>query len=318
MDTDNAIKPPGFLSRALALLLNILILPLAILPLSLHLFLGKLGGRLYFRLVRRRRTIAVENIKRIQESGFLPESADPAKTARDSFVSTSQTIMEGLAFHIRGLGYYQGRVSLSHEEFFHEALKDTGPGKRGLVMLTAHLGNWEMAPQVLRERFGLKINIIGRSQGSAALDWLIYKSRTRTGNGFIFKDGSARLMLRILKDGGAIGTLFDQAAIVEREGALLNFMGRPARTNLGPVKLAALTGARLLPLFSIREGRSHVIEFCSPITPPPRAGSEWILQSAQLLNDALGEVILRHPSQWMWGHRRWKTPEGIRGDPLSF
>jgi KDO2-lipid IV(A) lauroyltransferase len=262
--------------------------------------------------------IAVENIRRCQEAGYLPMDLDPEAVARGSFESLSRTVLESLAFHQRGLGYFKGRFRLERAALFTDLLKEGGPGGRGTILLTAHMANWELMPQAIRELTGAKITIVGRTQGGLLLDRLIFDTRTMTGNGFIFKDMGARAMLGVLKEGGVIGTLYDQAAIVEREGALLTFMGRPAWTNLGPVKLAAKTGAVLLPVFGARDGKEHIFEFSDPVRPPESPGQDWILKAAQDLNDVLGRRILQSPSEWMWTHRRWKTPEGVKEDPLSF
>jgi KDO2-lipid IV(A) lauroyltransferase len=295
-----------------------LLFPLAALPARAHLFLGSVFGRLFFLAAGRRRKIAVGNIERCQEAGALSRDLDPKAVARDSFTSVARTILESLAFSRRGMAYYKGRYSFAGGEHIERALELAGPGKRGIVLLTAHTANWELCPQAILETYGLSMAIVGRSQGSALVDALIERARTQTGNGFLYKDDAARAMLRILKGGGAIGTLYDQAAIVEREGAVLEFMGRPAHTNLGPVKLAARTGAVLLAAFASREGGRHLISFQPPLVPPEGAGQAWILETAQALNDLLGRHVASRPGEWMWGHRRWKTPGGIREDPLSF
>ncbi|MDR2339932.1 MAG: hypothetical protein LBF40_07360 [Deltaproteobacteria bacterium] len=317
-DPENPLAALGLFGRLGHALAGLMILPVAWLPARVHLWLGGILGRLAFRLLKRRRVIAVANIERCQEAGFLPASLDAVSTARESFVGVARTILESLAFYRRGMGYFKGRYGFVGEDRLQEALKGLKKGGPGLILLTAHIGCWELAPQAIRERFGIRIVIVGRSQGGPLTNALIAESRTKTGNGYIFKANTARVMLQTLRDGGIIGTLFDQAAIVESEGALLPFMGRPAHTNLGPERLAAKTGSTLLPVFAIRDGARHSIEFGEPIPAPPGAGRDWAANAALTLNDTLGERILKDPGQWMWGHRRWKTPEGIKEDPLSY
>ncbi|MDR1036804.1 MAG: lysophospholipid acyltransferase family protein [Deltaproteobacteria bacterium] len=320
MDTAAPQTPapgPGFrVSRALASAL--MFLP-ARLPLGLLRTAGRLCGTLAYLALPRRRRIARVNVERAKEAGFLPPDLDAGRTARLSFGSVAVTFLEGVVLLKRGLGPFEGRWRVAGRENALAALE--GAEGRGALFLTAHMGPWELSPHVMRAEFGIRMAVVGRGQGGGVLESLMVESRTVTGNTFIFKDRGAREMLKVLKGGGCVGTLVDQAAVVEREGAELSFMGRPARTNLGPYKLAARTGAPVVPLFARREGPLSVIEIFPPIRPPaPGAdpGGGWPAEAAQRVNDLLGEQIRLHPPEWMWGHRRWKTPEGIRDDPGFF
>jgi KDO2-lipid IV(A) lauroyltransferase len=147
---------------------------------------------------------------------------------------------------------------------------------------------------------------------------LIIKARTNGGCSFIFKDKGAKEMLRTLRSQGALGTLYDQAAMGERESAPLTFMGLQAFTNLGPFKLAEKTGAIMIPIFSRREGNTHVFEMRKPIIPSEEPREGFTLTIAQKFNDMLEEYVKNYPDQWLWSHRRWKTPSGLKIDPLSF
>jgi KDO2-lipid IV(A) lauroyltransferase len=300
----------GFFGRALYILLELFARVLARLPLGVLLAAGRLLGRISFRVLSGRRRIALENIRRCQEAGSLPPDLDAWETARESFVCFSQTVLESLAFLRRGMDHYRGRYSFSGGEHLKEALREKEERGSGLVLLTAHMGDWELSPQALREDYGLRILIVGRDRGNRVLSRLMRDARTLTGNLFVSKDEGAREMLTALRGGGIVGTLFDQAAMVGSEGRQLDFMGRPARTNIGPVKLALKTRSPILPLFAAREGERHQIEFTRPLFPPSAAGDEWINAATQKLNDVLAERILARPGEWLWSHRRWKTPEG--------
>jgi KDO2-lipid IV(A) lauroyltransferase len=318
LDTDKNNQNLGFFGKLILHCLKIAIFPLRWIPPRALLFFGDILGGLSFKILSRRRRIAILNLERAKEASFLPQTLDSVQIARQSFKTVAKTILESLAFQSCGLSYFEGRYSFQNALNLTETLEQIKENGTGLILLTAHLGNWELAPQVIREKFGLKIIIIGRTQGNLLVDTLIRDTRTQTGNGFVFKDQGAREMLRTLKKGGVIGTLIDQAAIVEREGAVLDFMGRKAHTNLGPVKLAAKTGSSLIPVFSRREGVNTVFEFSRALTPPNGSDTEWVLQAAQELNDRLAAYVRTYPEEWMWGHRRWKTPEGIKEDPNFF
>jgi KDO2-lipid IV(A) lauroyltransferase len=313
------VPGPGF--RTLKTLASALMFLPAWLPLGVLRALGRMCGTLAYALLPRRRRIARVNVERTKAAGFLPCGVDAARTARRSFGAVAMTFLEGIVLLKRGLGPFRGRWRLEGRENAERALELSGASGRGTVFLTAHMGPWELSPHVMRAEFGFSMAVVGRGQGGGVLESLMVESRTGTGNTFVFKDRGAREMLSILRRGGRIGTLIDQAAVVKREGAELRFMGRPARTNLGPYKLAARTGAAVVPLFARREGGEYVIEIFPPMEPPARRddpGDGWPAEAAQKVNDLLGAQIRLRPHEWMWGHRRWKTPEGIRTDPGFF
>jgi KDO2-lipid IV(A) lauroyltransferase len=271
--------------------------------------LGDLGGLLFYQLSRRRRSIALDNIQKAKESGALPSDLDAAYTAKKSFKNLGRTAVESFCLLHRGFDYFKGCCQFEGltepVPAIVESTKETG---RGVIFLTAHSGNWEISPAAVSVRFNFKVSVVGRSQGHIA-DQILSRIRSQGGGEFIYKDGGARTMLTLLKNGGFLGTLFDQAAVVGSNIAELTFMGRPAMTTLGPVRLAAKTGAAVVPFFCRREGRRHIFEFVAPIFPPQGNDREWLNQSAQKLNDQLADFIRRYPDQWMWSHRRWKMPD---------
>ncbi|MDR2302890.1 MAG: lysophospholipid acyltransferase family protein [Deltaproteobacteria bacterium] len=280
---------------------------LAHLPRRLGLALGDLGGLAFYWLGARRRKIAWENIQRAKGRGALPGDLDEKSVAKKSFEGLGRTAMESFCLLHRGLGYFKGRLGFENEGLVPAVLAKCRENGRGVIFITAHSGNWELSPAALAEKFDCHIWVVGRTQGSL-WDEILAKIRSHGRAGFITKDGGAKAMLGILKSGGVLGTLFDQAAMVGRGIAKLTFMGSPALTTLGPLKLAALTGSTVIPLFCRRAGQGHVIEFSDPIEPPERFDRGWLVNQAQKLNDLLEDFIRRHPGEWMWSHRRWKMP----------
>jgi KDO2-lipid IV(A) lauroyltransferase len=307
----------GFFPYLGVLLSKIPIFTLSLLPTKVQHALGDFLGSLSFRLCSRRRKIALGNISRVQERGFLPEGASPKEIALHSFRSLSRTFLEILVLYRKGFSAFEKDIRVEGKNHMEEAMALANQRSVGLILLTGHMGNWELAPHVMHKEFGLAVYSIGRTQGSLMVDHLLLTTRSR-GGGFIFKDQGARSMLKVLKAKGTLGTLVDQAAMLEREGAPLTFLGLPAYTNLGPMKLSEKTGALLVPLFGRREGGAHVFKIFPAIVPPQEGGEGFVLHAAQEVNDILGGEVSSHPGDWMWSHRRWKTPEGLRKDPFSF
>ena len=296
------------LLRAASALVWLLTLPAAWLPHKATDALGAAGGRLFFRLLRRRRGIAVDNIREAARNGALDPVSDPVALARESFACLGRTLMECLRLYHRGLPAFEGRYRFIGGEVLKERLKEAREKGQGVMFLTAHSGNWELSAQAFTHDFDFKAAIVGRSQGYVA-DRILGAVRSRGGNSVILKHEGPKAMLRCLKAGGVLGTLFDQADVVTQSGISLLFMGRPAPTTLGPLKLALTTKAMVVPYFSRRDGDRHVFEIAEVLVPSPGADRTWLAPTAQKLNDLLGAFIRRHPDQWMWSHRRWKTSE---------
>ena len=300
-------------------LVSLVTLPLAWLPARLGLALGAAGGRLAFLLLKKRRTIALANIEMIKANGSLPPGLNAEATARGSFANLGRSAWEALCFYHRGLGPFLDYCQVDEgREIFEAVQAEARRAGRGLFLVTGHMGNWEIMCQYLPETFGLVLNVVGRNAGKPLADLLTERLRTKLGNGFISKKGGARDMLKVLKSGGVIGTLIDQAVIGNHVGAPVPFLGRVATTNLGPLRLARRCGSPILMVLFHREGRRHFMKVCPLLNEPEGLeGEEALMADAARLNQWLGEHIQKYPDQWMWGHRRWKTREKVAEDADS-
>ncbi|MDR3205333.1 MAG: lysophospholipid acyltransferase family protein [Deltaproteobacteria bacterium] len=299
-------------SKLLYALIWLLSFILAYLPLRLSLRIGALGGGLFFWLAKRRRSIAIDNLTQAVKNKALPPDLNIRKTARGSFENLGRTAAESFRLAHRGLKSFKGLYRIIGEENIPKANPPSEESRApGLIFLTGHVGNWELSSKVIAESLSRKLTAIGRHQSSLAVNRFLIKLRTKDGGGFIFKRDGARAMLKLLRQGGVLGTLFDQADLLGQSAVRLNLMGKPALTTLGPLKLAAKTGAAVTTLFGRREGLAHVFEIVRSVIPPPQADRSWLISEATLLNDLLSQFISCYPDQWMWCHRRWKTPESL-------
>lgn len=297
--------------RFLAGLFSLLSWPLAWLPPTMGLALGSFLGRVAFRLLSARRQVAVENIAMIREAGGLDAALDPVVTARDSFSNLGRSGWEALRLYHRGITPFLPCCSIeSGAEYLAAALENARKSGRGLMFVTGHIGNWELLCQYVAGQYGFKLAIVGRSLGSPLANLLAAELRTGQGNDFIYKTGGAKEMLAVLRAGGVLGTLIDQAAVVNHEGILAPFMGREAMTNAGPLRLAQRGGAQVLMALFRRDGARHYVTILPPLTLPPKGEytDEALLADIIKLNADLGDFIRLYPDQWLWGHKRWKFP----------
>lgn len=189
-------------------------------------------------------------------------------------------------------------------EHFHAA-KAAG---RGVLFATAHLGNWELsafAHGLLTE----PMHVLVRALDNPLLDAEATRLRTLPGNRVIEKRDYARGILRALARNEAVGILIDQNAAAS-EGVFVPFFGIPACVPAGFAKIAAHSGAAIIPGFALWSDseQRYVLKFYPAFhaTDDPEADTRRI-------HAHLEEVIREHPGQWLWMHRRWKTRPG--GEP---
>lgn len=190
-------------------------------------------------------------------------------------------------------------------EHFEKALR-TG---RGVLFATAHLGNWELSA-FAHALFASPMNVVVRPLDNPLIDALIERRRALSGNRIILKKDFARPILKALAANEAVGVLIDQNASPD-SGVFVNFFGIPACAGTGFVKLAAHSGAAVIPGFALwsDEERRYVLKFYPAI---PISGDAE--RDTQALQSQLESVIRAHPDQWLWIHRRWKTrPAGAAG-----
>jgi KDO2-lipid IV(A) lauroyltransferase len=172
----------------------------------------------------------------------------------------------------------------------------------GVLFATAHFGNWELsafAHGLLTE----PMNVVVRPLDNPAADALVEARRQLSGNKLIQKRDAARGILRALAANEGVGILMDQNTSLA-EGAFVDFFGVPACANVAFAKIAARSGAAVIPGFAVWEAAEsrYVLRFSPPLEITGDARED-----TQRLHAVLEAVIRRNPEQWLWIHRRWKT-----------
>ena len=183
---------------------------------------------------------------------------------------------------------------------------------RGVILLTGHIGAWELSV-FGHSIYGYPMSFLKRNVDNPLVEALAESYRSRFGNRGIDKRNSVREILKTLKSGGVVGILADLNALRE-EGVFVEFFGVPACTTAGVATLALRTGAAVLPGYLIWDeaARIHRLHFERPIeTIDTGNQKEDVVANTQRYAAALESIIRRHPDQWLWIHRRWRTrPEG--------
>ncbi|HET7098583.1 MAG TPA: lysophospholipid acyltransferase family protein, partial [Casimicrobiaceae bacterium] len=264
-----------------------------------------LSGRLLYHVLPLRRAIVLENLRRVY-ADTLPES-DIVALAQAHYAHLARLAGEFLKFRWLSAEKKAALVRVENLDAFIAAFRQ---GK-GVLMLTGHFGNWEVAtiagianyPEV-RGRF----HFVRRAIKPRWLDALVTRRFEKGGFGVIGKRGSLDQILDLLAKGDVIVFPFDQHA-GPPDGIDVDFFGHPAWTFKSLAIIAMATGAPVMPATSWREpdGR-HVLRFSEPLAPIESENSnEAIRLNTRAYNAALEKLILARPEQWYWVHRRWKS-----------
>ncbi len=173
---------------------------------------------------------------------------------------------------------------------------------KGVLVATAHFGNWELsafAHAFLTE----PMNVMIRPLDNPHVDALVEERRALSGNKLISKRDGARSVLRALKGNQAVGILIDQNT-TPQEGVFVEFFGKQACAGTAFVKLALHSGAAVVPGFALwnEAQKKYVLRFYPPI---PLSGN--VERDTQAIHSFFEQAIREHPEQWMWIHRRWKA-----------
>ena len=194
-----------------------------------------------------------------------------------------------------------------HENF----LEGQWRGK-GVLYLTGHIGAWELS-SFAHALYGFPLHYMARPLDNPRVDDLVNRYRCLSGNRPVFKNESARALLKILRGAGTVGILADQNTL-PAEGVFVDFFGTSACTTTGLARVALHTGAAVVPGYVHWDAGTgkYRLRF-EPAVELVRTGDteQDVLVNTQKFTKVLEEIIRKYPEQWVWVHARWKTrPKG--------
>ena len=282
-----------------------------LLPRQTALNLGILLADLLFLFSRREKARALENLS----TAFGEEKgpSDVLRICRYCFQNLGKGLMEVLQFPRLTSENLDRLVAFEGKQNIDDALKMG----RGVIILTAHFGNWELLGASLALA-GYRTNFIVRPVRSPRLDMLVNGSRESMGVGCISRGASIKRALKCLKRNELLGILADIDTRVD--GVFVDFFGRPTFTPRGPVSIALRTKAALVPAFIVRQkDDTHrvvvekALELKTTGTP-----EEDIRVNTARSTKIIESYIRKYPEQWIWVHQRWKTrPSAVHDNRLS-
>lgn len=270
------------------------------LPVPVAAWLGRRFGDVAFLVLGRRRRIALANLRQA-----FPEAspAERGRLCRQSFQHLGLMAVELCALLARSPDQVLHQVRLEGGEHLDAAVARHGRA----LLLTAHLGNWELLA-VARRLTGYDLAVVVRPLDAPWLGVLADRVRRKGGVELIPKRQALRRVLHALGRGRLVGILLDQNAS-RREGVFVPFFGRPASTSRAVAVLALRTRTPIIPVFARREGAGrHRVVVHPPLEPPAGRDSAGAVVELTGRCTALIEAAVRAtPEQWLWVHDRWRT-----------
>ena len=176
---------------------------------------------------------------------------------------------------------------------------------RGAVVATAHTGNWDLLACAMASR--VPLTVVSKHLSWRSADTLWQRSRARRGVSIIEAQGALQAGARVLRDGGVIAFMIDQAPERRTGIVRLPFLGAPAWHDAAFAVLALRYRAPVVVVTSERtpEGR-HVLRIEEIIEPADGRSRTWVEETCRRASQAIERFVREHPSQWLWLHRRWK------------
>ena len=272
-------------------------------PVETGMAIGRWLGRLAWRIDKRHRRIAVSNIRQVYGDRLTEREA--RRLARRSFVHMGSVFAEGIYLPklVRYDTWHRYAVFHGYGRFFRYMFRG-----RGAIVVTAHLGNWELASYV-SSAMAFPLFSIARPPSNPFIAERVRMVREAAGGETIEKKGAWDRMEEVLESGGILAFLADQHA--GRMGVWVDFLGRPASTHKAIALLALSMNVPIVVVYTYRIGRrfKYVLRFQEYIYPEAYADDpNAVVSITQRFTDILGDAVMQHPDQWLWAHRRWREP----------
>lgn len=282
-----------------------------LLPERLVYGLFKLLALLLYALLADRRKLTLTNIGIV-----FPELN--AKERRRIAIKSYLNVADSLALNnliVTGRVSNERILELVETEGWEAFEKRRASFDSGFLVITGHLGNWELLPQYAGLRLPDKLHVIARETDNQILeDKIILPMRKRFGMQVYYKKNALIHIIKAIKKGDVCALLLDQK-LRPPEGFYIDFCGRPAPTGGSPALLQIRFGIPVQPVFLIKTApHMHRLVICEPIpwTDNGKPLEEQVKELTVLHQALLEKMIRKYPEQWFWMHNRWSLKKGER------
>jgi len=297
---ERAPHPPTASDYAAYWLYKAFVRFIAALPRDFVLSAARRLGSLLFYLDGKHRNIALDNLERAFGKSMTANKR--RNIALRSFQNFAQSILDSL----KTSGWSRERLLSVIDIEGRENLERAQAKGRGVLLFTAHFGNWEII--VPTSSSIVPFHVIARPLENPLIDRDIFLARTRHGATIINKLGAGRPVFRALGRGDAVGILIDQN-VLRREAVFVDFFTTPAATTPALAVFHIRTGAAILPMFCLTTaGNRYRMRFDPPLEIPlSGTDEEDVLKITRICTKIIEREIQENPALWLWIHKRWQS-----------
>jgi KDO2-lipid IV(A) lauroyltransferase len=289
-------------SKVIYRLISAVVRLMSFIPFRTGQFLGRMLGRAFVMVPMSRTKVSLENLRfSFGDHMGAGEIKRLNKRVAMHFGEMLFELPHILRLNHKNLDRY---VELENKENLLNAMKK---GK-GVFVLTAHFGNWELMSAVINLCFAADGAVIARPIDFSPADRVISDLRSRFGAEIISKDRGMRKIIKAVRDNRAVGILLDQN-VDWYSGVFVEFLGRQACVNKGLAIMALRYGTPVVPAFSVRQPDGTYRIIFEKEVDLKRTGDRTkdIEENTAVFTGIIEKYIRQYPDHWFWFHKRWKT-----------
>jgi KDO2-lipid IV(A) lauroyltransferase len=280
--------------------LKILIFTLQKLPFGMVSVAGKQLGQWAFYIAQGERKKTIQNLKLAFKDKYSEKEIN--EIAKSVFVNLGKNFFE----MINWSAWSKDRVLkqiVRHYGFEH--LQSAVNKKKGVLAVTAHLGNWELLAAYISAIF--PVAVIAQKLYDPRLNQMINQFRENWGCEIIQRGAALKKILKALKNNKVIGVLADQDT--GNDGIFVHFFNKLAWTQTGIARIAIKTGCAIVPVFIVRGASGQFEIHIESEIHYSLADDEStnIRNLVQQYTEIIQNYVSRFPDQWVWMHERWRT-----------
>jgi KDO2-lipid IV(A) lauroyltransferase len=280
------------------IILKALIFIFEVIPRRLGLILGNIIGIIVYHLSQKARKVSFHNVSLVLHN--MEDNGSRREFVIKNFRRVGMNLVDALRLEKYKHCALDKIVRVKNGNNINSLLQR---GK-GLIVITAHLGCWEIIPAYFAQK-GYPVNVIAREVYDKNVNREISRIREAFDVRVIDKNRSSIVALKRLLSGEAVGVLIDQNT--NTNSITIDFMGRRARTPIGPAYLAMKTGAPVIPvaIHRLKNGK-HMIEVGEEVEIIKTANEKSdIVENTRRCSKAVEKFIREYHEEWVWFHNRW-------------
>lgn len=279
-----------------------------ILPECVIFALSRGFAMLFYAISSRRRKLALRNTEIAFPEKPLKERKELVKT---SYALLSESMALGLLITTNRVSNEQ-LFGLVESEGWEHLEPILGNGKDGLLVITGHLGNWELMSQYMGLRLDRGLHVIARKGNNRLLEERIVRPlRERLGVGVFYKKNALMRIMKAINKGDVCGLLIDQK-LLPPEGIYVDMFGKPAPTTPSAALLQVRFGVKVIPIFMVKSShRKYRMIIQPPVqwTDNGKPMEEQVHELTQVHQQIIEDMVRQYPEQWFWAHNRWGLPK---------